>query len=238
MNKLKIMLLGTCALILTGASAMADSANFAGPYIGISALSAGIEVDGSGTQNSGSTDASDETPVGDIVRDDVSMGETTGAVGFEAGYVFPIGSAFALDIGASSVSGEGTISAKTNDADSRGNASFTVQDFVTGYIAPTLVLSETSSVYIKIGLSEADTDSSGGVTKTAQLSGTTWGFGTRTVLESGIFIRTEAGFTEYNEIAARGTGVVVGGNKAIPTTTVYSAEPTIAYGRVSLGFRF
>ena len=234
MNKLKIMLLGACALILSGASAIADSANFAGPYIGISALSAGIEVDGSSTQNSGTA----ETPVGAIARDDVSAGETTGAVGVEAGYVFPIGSAFALDIGASSVSGEGTISAKTNDAAASGNASFKVQDFVTGYIAPTIVLSDTSSVYIKIGLSEADTDTTGGVTKSAQLSGTTWGFGTRTVLESGIFIRTEAGFTEYNQIAARGTGVAVGDSKVIPTTTVYSAEPTIAYGRVSLGFRF
>jgi len=234
MNKLKIMLLGACALILSGASAIADSANFAGPYIGISALSAGLEVDGSGTQSSGTSEAAD----GNSVRDDVSAGETTGAVGVEAGYVFPIGSGFALDIGASSVSGEGTISAKTNDTDSKGNASFTVQDFVTGYIAPTIVLSDTSSVYIKIGLSEADTDTTGGVTKSAQLSGTTWGFGTRTVLESGIFIRTEAGFTEYNQIAARGTGVAVGDSKVIPTTTVYSAEPTIAYGRVSLGFRF
>ena len=234
MNKLKIMLLGACALILSGASAVADSANFAGPYIGISALSAGIEVDGSGTQSSGTAEAADSNSV----RDDVSAGEATGAVGAEVGYVIPMGTGFALDIGASHVTGEGTISAKTNDTDSKGNVSFSVYDFVTGYIAPTLVLSDTSSVYIKLGLSEADTGTTGGVTQTGRLSGTTWGFGTRTVLESGIFIRTEAGFTEYNEIAARGTGAAVGDSKAIPTTTVYSAEPTIAYGRVSLGFRF
>ena len=64
------------------------------------------------------------------------------------------------------------------------------------------------------------------------MSGTTWAMGTRTVLDSGIFIRTEAGYTDYNGISAHGKGTTVSAANS------YSAEPTIAFGAVSFGFRF
>jgi hypothetical protein len=95
-----------------------------------------------------------------------------------------------------------------------------------------LVLSDTSSLYIKVGLTEADVGVSGDITTPGNLSGTTWALGTRTVLNSGIFIRTEAGYTDYNGISAHGGGT------NIQSSTSYSAEPTIAFGTVSLGFRF
>ena len=87
---------------------------------------------------------------------------------------------------------------------------------------------------MKVGVTEADTGGTGDITKPAQLSGTTWAIGTRKVLDSGIFIRTEAGYTDYNGISAHGKGSTGG----IAATTSYSAEPTIAFGTVSLGFRF
>jgi hypothetical protein len=95
-----------------------------------------------------------------------------------------------------------------------------------------VVLSDTSSLYVKVGLSEADIGVSGDITTPADLSGTTWAIGTRTVLDSGIFIRTEAGYTDYNGISAHGKG------NSIQSDNSYSAEPTIAFGTVSLGFRF
>jgi hypothetical protein len=52
------------------------------------------------------------------------------------------------------------------------------------------------------------------------------------VLESGIFIKTEAGYTDYNGISVHGTGT------SIATANSYSAEPTVAFGTVTLGFRF
>ena len=94
------------------------------------------------------------------------------------------------------------------------------------------MLSDTSSLYVKVGLTEADIGVSGDVTTPADLSGTTWAIGTRTVLESGIFIKTEAGYTDYNGVSAHGKGTSVGANNA------YSAEPTVAFGTVALGFRF
>ena len=110
--------------------------------------------------------------------------------------------------------------------------SFKVDDLVTYYIAPTIALSDTSSLYVKVGVSEADTGVTGDVTSPGNLSGTTWAMGTRTVLDSGIFIRTEAGYTDYNGISAHGKGTTVSAANS------YSAEPTIAFGAVSFGFRF
>jgi hypothetical protein len=72
----------------------------------------------------------------------------------------------------------------------------------------------------------------GDLTAPGNLSGTTWALGTRTVLESGIFIKTEAGYTDYNEISARGQG------NNIDTANRYHTKPTIAFGTVALGFRF
>ena len=232
MNKLRTMLVAACTLMLASiGAAQADSSNFAGPYIGLSASGYGIEAAGSSDSGAASTAVSPITRQ----QDEINIGKVAGVVGVELGYVLPIGSAFALDVGATYVSGEAKIEHLTNDTLGRGDVKFKVDDLVTWYIAPTLVLSDTSSVYLKAGLSEADTGVEGDVTTPANLSGTTWGIGTRTVLESGIFIRTEAGYTEYNGISAQGKGSAT---NPIAVTNHYSAEPTIAYGKVSLGFRF
>jgi len=232
MNKLKTMLVAACTLMLASiGTAQADSSNFAGPYIGLSASGYGIEAAGSSDSGAASTAVSPITRE----QDEVSIGKVAGVTGVEIGYVLPVGSAFALDIGATYVGGEAKIEHLTNNHLSRGDVKFKIDDLVTYYIAPTLVLSDTSSIYIKAGLTEADTGVEGGITTPADLSGTTWGIGTRTVLESGIFIRTEAGYTEFNGISAAGNGT---GANPIAATTNFSAEPTIAYGKVSLGFRF
>ena len=119
-----------------------------------------------------------------------------------------------------------------DDPDSQQDVSFAVDDLRTFSIAPTLVLSDTSSVYLKVGITEADIAVTGDITTPGDLSGTTWAIGQRSVLDSGIFVKTEAGFTDYNGISAHGKG------NNIDTSNTYSAEPTVAYGSVSIGFRF
>ena len=226
MNKLKTILFAACSLVLVtiGTAVKADSSNFAGPYIGLTASGYGIAL--SGKSNS----AADDTQ-GSI--DEVQIGKVAAVVGAEAGYALPLGSAFLLDIGAAFYSGETMIRHDGgDDGDAQRRVAFKIDDLVTIYIAPTLVLSDTSSLYIKVGLTEADIGVEGDVTTPGDLSGTTWAIGTRTVLNSGIFIRTEAGYTDYNEISAHGKGTTV------QSTTSYSANPTIAFGTVSLGFRF
>ena len=229
MNKLKTIIFAASSLVLVNlGTATADSGNFAGPYVGISISGYGMALDGQ--SSSTSTDVAGDAQVTET--DEVPVGATTPISGFEAGYAIPLGSAVLLDVGATYMNGEAKLDHTGDDSDTVRNVSFKIDDLRSIYIAPTLVLSDTSSLYIKAGLSEADVTVSGDITSPANLSGQTWGMGSRTVLDNGIFIRTEAGYTEYNGIAAHGKG------STIQTTTAFSAEPSVADGQGSLGFRF
>ena len=242
MNKVKTIICAVFTLMLVNISTtiQADSSNFAGPYIGITASGYGMQLDGIANTSYKKSDGSHET-------DQVSLGQVAPVTGFEAGYAIPLGSAFLIDIGASMFQGEAKLefhgdqdnaTNKAGDSDATEfnstptNVSFKIDDLVHYYIAPTIVLSDTSSLYLKVGLTEADIGVSGDITTPGNLSGTTWALGTRTVLASGIFIKTEAGFTDYNMISAAGKGTSVGSNNT------YSADPTVAFGTVALGFRF
>jgi len=236
MNKLKIMLCAVFSLMLVNTTVHADSSNFAGPYVAISGSGYGMQLDGK----------SETSPTGGTFEvDEVSLGQVAPVSGIEAGYAIPLGSMFLIDIGASLYTGESQLDFDSENTqvaaaaeESAGDAlaakkvSLTINNLTTGWIAPTLVLSDTSSIYIKVGLSEAKVVTAGDVTPAADLSGTTWALGTRTVLESGIFVKTEAGFTDYNGISAQGMG------NSVSASNTYSAEPTIAYGSVGIGFRF
>jgi hypothetical protein len=227
MTNIKNMLIALFTLVLVNVGiAQADSSNFAGPYVGMSGSGYGIQLSGESNSTSGGT----------TETDNVSLGQVAPVVGGEVGYAIPIGSMMLLDIGGSFYSGEAKLDYKSehsvaNDKTDR-DVSLTIDNLVNYYIAPTLVLSDTSSVYVKIGVTEADVTVSGDITSPGNLSGETWAMGTRTVLSSGIFIRTEAGYTNYNAISSHGKGTT------IANTSTYSAEPTIAFGAVSLGFRF
>jgi len=227
MNKLKTMFCAVFTLLLVNTTAQADSSNFAGPYVGLSASGYGIQLDGTGNSASG----------GVTETDNISVGQVAPVTGVEVGYAIPIGSLMLVDFGASYYSGAAKIDHLSDDppitdADGNEDVSFTIDNLVNYYIAPSLALSDTSSLYLKVGLTEADVTVSGDITSPGNLSGTTWAMGTRTVLESGIFIRTEAGYTDYNGISAHGKG------NSVANTSTYSAEPSIAFGAVSLGFRF
>jgi len=231
MNKLRTILYAVFTLMLVNTNVQADSSNFAGPYIGLTASGYGMQMDGASTTGGDTSD-----------QDEVSLGQVAPVTGFEVGYAIPIGTGFLIDIGGSFYTGEAKISYRKDgtsggnsdneSADARSPVGFTIDELKTISISPTLVLSDTSSIYIKVGLSEADVGVTGDVTVPANLSGTTWALGTRTVLESGIFVRTEAGYTDYNGIHSHGKGTTVSADNS------YSAEPTIAFGAVSLGFRF
>jgi len=232
MNKLKTMLCAIFTLLLVNTStAYSDSSNFAGPYVGFQLLGLGAEFDGESSSAAGN--------VSGAVTDQVPIGATKATVGIELGYVIPIGDSFALDFGGQILSGEAKIDhTNTGDGSTAGNVSMTVDDHYTYYIAPTLALSDTSSLYIKAGVTQANVESSGDVMPLPNLHGEMWAIGTRTVLPSGIFIRTEAGYTEYNGIGTRGAGGLIDGANMIQTNTTFSAKPTIVHGNVSLGFRF
>ena len=145
MNKLNKMLCAACTLAMANIGlAQADSSNFAGPYVGLQMLGLGAEFQGTGSSSAGTSAA--ET-------DKVQVGAVAATFGVEAGYTIPLGSSFALDIGAQYLNGEGKITATNSGVStSAGNVTFSFDEHVTGYIAPTLILSDTSSIYFKLGV--------------------------------------------------------------------------------------
>ena len=211
-------------------TAQADSSNFAGPYVGLQALGLGASFGGQSNSEAGTSTGEEDV---------LQIGTAVATVGIELGYVIPLGSMLALDIGGQYLSGEAKIDHKNSTkGSSAGNVSMTMDDHYTYYIAPTIILSDTSSLYIKAGVSQAEVGITGDVTQPANLHGEMWAVGTRTVLPSGIFIRTEAGYTEYNEIGTRGRGSGTQGADLIDTKTTFTADPTVVHGNISIGFRF
>jgi len=236
MTKIKTMLCAVFTLMLVNlsTSALSDSSNFAGPYVGFQLLGLGAEFDGQSNSEAGTSGAEE---------DHVPVGAAVATVGIEVGYVIPLGSLFALDLGGQMLSGEAKIDHRNSNTGrgttgSAGNVSMTMDDHYTYYIAPTVALSDTSSLYVKMGVSQADINVTGDVQPVPNLHGQMWAIGTRTVLPSGIFIRTEAGYTEYNSVGTRGLGAGAQGADRIDTKTTFTAEPTIVQGNVSIGFRF
>jgi len=226
MNKLRTMLCAACTLMLVNinSSVLADSGNMAGPYIGIQGSTVGVGVQG--TQKGGADDVNENTTV--------NAGRTGITVGAEAGYAVPLGESLLIDVGASYIDGAAVLKTQSTDVAAVADVKVVISDFVTYYIAPTVMLTDTSSLYVKIAYTEADVAVTGDISNPGDLNGDTFAIGTRTVMPSGLFVRAEAGLTDYDNVIATGLGTAGG----IATTTSYSADPKVAFGAISLGFRF
>ena len=232
MKKLRTILCAVSALVLASMTTSqlnaADSSNFAGPYVGFSVAATGVELDGKVT--SGRDDVG-ETTTG-------SIGRTAIIGGLEAGYAIPLGeSGMLIDIGVGYVAGGAKIKTANDDTLATADVIFEVDDLYTGWIAPSFALSDTSSAYVKLGYTQASISISGDVTKPDDMTGTTFAIGTRTVLESGLFIKSEAGITEFDTLSSKGLGQG-GTGKSVSTSTTVTADPSVAYGLISIGMRF
>ena len=237
MKKLRTILCAVSALVLasmtTSPLIAADGSNFAGPYVGFQIAAVGVELDGEVTSGA---DAVGETTTG-------SVGKTAIIGGLELGYVVPFGeSGVLLDVGFSYIAGGAKFKTSSTDTSAAADVIFEVDDMYTGWIAPSFALSDTSSAYLKLGYSYAEVSISGDVAQVDNMEGVTGAVGTRTVLESGLFIKTEAGITQFDKIATKGLGSGGGGGTAastsVETSTNVSATPTVAYGSISIGMRF
>ena len=228
MNKL-IKIVSVLA-VLTGFSMtplMADSSDFAGAYVGIQAQAVGVELDGKSVTAGG---GAGETTTG-------VAGRVSAIAGAEVGYAFPVSDTMLIDVGANYYSGEAKITTSNTDTSATADVTFEMKDLMTAYIAPTFAVSDTASIYLKIGVMEAETSTTGDVTQPSDLSGTLIGVGSRSLLGNGMFIRTEAGMIDFDNISVTGKGAG-GTGKEIATSSTVSADPLVAYGSISIGYKF
>jgi hypothetical protein len=203
-------------------SSLADGADsHSGVYLGVSGAAFGIEMDGSEQSKGGDND---NTTTG-------TGGKFALIGGGELGYSFAASDVWLIDVGYSMIPGEAKLKANSSDS-TDSNATMTIDDYQTLYIAPTYSVSDTAALYFKLGYTEASTSVTGDITNPSDLEGTTVAIGSRTQLDSGMYIRTEAGYTEFDSISATGKGT------SIATTTTYKADPSAAYGKVTIGVKF
>ena len=217
------MLYGACAVLASVATtpAMADASDFAGPFLGLNASVNGIELDGS------TSDSNNQVMNG-------SAGMFGVAGGGEIGYNIPITGNFFVTVGANINPGDVKISVDAGGAANANNDDVTMEisDLQTFFIQPSFSFSPSSAVYLKYGQTEADIEVTGDVTKITSLDGDTFGIGTISLTSTGIYFKSEAGYTDFENIRLDGLGTYIN------TTSGANASPKAAYGQVSIGYKF
>ena len=189
-----------------------------GVYLEAGSSAIGVEADGSTNDVQGA-----------ITTGSVGKTAVTGTYGL--GYVLGSGK-LSLDAGYMWTPGEAKINATSDD--SATDVSFEVADGTEYYIAPMINITEDASLYFKYGWSSADVNVTGDINKPADLDGTTVALGTVMSWGSNLYIRTEAGVTDYDTVSATGKGSTGG----IGTNVSVSASPEIAYGKIAIGYKF
>jgi len=235
----KILKLSAIALLASSTSLMAQSKNFAGASLGVSLSAIGVEVSGSGNSNANLNGAATTANT-----NSGSIGKVAEIASVDLSYGFEMGSNSLFVVGASytpgkAKAGTGTYTDNNDSTNVGGNTSSTtgsinlkVENPYTIYVAPTYVVGKDSALYAKLGYSKADIDltatgSAALTSKPSELEGWTYAIGSKTLLTNNVYVGIEASVTDYDKISAtRATGVVV------------SADPKIAQGTITLGYKF
>jgi len=229
MNKLS-KIVGTVCISLMGSigAANADSSAFTGAYVAINGSALGIAANGTRTKTVGHADS--RTQKG-------AMGMVSPAVGAEAGFSYPLSDMAFITVG---------VQYQPFDADVKGesvtnatNVKLTTDDIVSIFIEPSFNVTENSAFFIKVGASESEISATGtNVTnKTYDLSGTTIAMGTKTISDNGLFLKTEAGITDYDSITIGNIKESDGHDTSTFTSSV-KADVELAYGAVTIGYKF
>ena len=216
MKKLKAILCGAVISLWSISPSMAGSADFAGLYIAVQASMTGAELSGTHTDEDGADT-------------DGTGGKVFPLAGGEIGYNIPLHEYFFLTIGYSQNPGSAVIT-EADDFEEAADHTVSVNSQETWFIRPSFTFSDNSSVFFKYGEVEADIRATSVTTPPNGLDGETYAVGTTTLYNSGLFIQTEAGITDFGEL--KFTGVGGSANAKI------EADPNLAYGTISIGYKF
>ena len=219
MKKLKAILCSAIFALWASVAttpSMAGSADFAGLYIAVQASMVGAELSGTHTDEDGA-------------NTDGTGGKVFPLAGGEVGYNIPVHENIFLTIGYAINPGSAVIT-EANDFADAADHTVSVNNQETWFIRPSFSFSDSSAAFFKFGSVDADIRATSVTTPPSGLSGNTYAIGTTTLYNSGLFIQTEAGITDFNEL--KFTGVGGSANAKI------EADPNIAYGTISMGYKF
>ena len=226
MNKINKIVGSVCISLLSLiGSANADSSAFTGLYVGVSGSAIGIAMDGKYNRT-----------LGDAKSVSGSIGTVHESAGMEAGFSYPLSDMFFVTVGAGVTPFSSTI--KANDALDEKNIILTTDDITTFFIEPSFNITENSAFFIKYGVSESEIAATGTeiTNKVYDFDGETFGVGTKTVSDNGIYLKTEAGVTSYDTLTLNNIQEFNDG--ASTFTANAKADVDIAYGQITLGYKF
>ena len=214
MKKLLISILASLFV-----ASYANAASLSGLYLELGSSAVGVEMDGNFNDDDG-----------DISYGTVGKTAVTGSYGL--GFMTSRENPLSLDLGYTWSPGDAKIKATSNDSST--DATLEVSDATEWYVAAMANITEDASVYFKYGGNDADITVTGDINNPGGLSGTTVALGTVMSWGSNMYIRTEAGITDYDQISATGKGTTGG----IGTDVKVTADPTVHYGKIAIGFKF
>ena len=200
-------------------STFASAASLNGLYLELGGSAVGVEMDGNHNDNDG-----------DVSNGTIGKTAITGQYGL--GFMTSRDNKISFDFGYSLTPGNAKIKATSNDTNT--DVTFEVSDASEYYIGTMLNMTPDSSLYFKYGWSEADVTVTGDINNPGDLDGTTVALGTVMSWGTNMFIRTEAGITSYDKVSATGKGTTGG----IATSVSVTADPTVHYGKIALGYKF
>ncbi|MDC0450073.1 outer membrane beta-barrel protein [Pelagibacteraceae bacterium] len=215
MNKLKIML---CTLVaIFGFTTVSNAASLNGVYLEVGSSAIGADFDGNHNDDDG--DVSKGT-----------LGKTAVTAHYGLGYMTNRSNKVGLDIGYMWYPGEAKVKATSDNTNT--DVTFEISDSTEYYISPMINITEDASLYFKYAWNESDIKTTGDVTKLTSMDGETVALGTVMSWGSNLYIRTEAGITDYDNLSASGLGT------NISTSVTVKADPTVHYGKIAIGYKF
>ena len=220
-----IALLMSCGLATTS---MAGSSDFSGIYGAFTASAGGAQIDGRHVNRGG----------------EINEGQVGGVfpmAGYEIGFNLPLGDIFFIGAGHSWTAGGNAVLAEGREPNNLGGSggevsasqtmySLEATNLKEVYIMPSISIYDNSAIYVKLGRGIADLTAVGNITgQPNNLTGNLVGIGTIAMTESGLFLKTEGTFTEFDDIRIVG----VNGSSAL-----VEGDPTVVAGTVAIGFKF
>ena len=218
MNNLKSVLL--TAVVFLGLTSALSAASLNGVYLEAGSSAIGVEAAGS------SNDSESQTTTG-------ALGKTAITGSYGLGYMFNKSGKIGLDLGYLWTPGNATFK-HTSTSATKTSVSLEIDDMEEYYVAPMLNITEDASLYLKFGFNSTDLTTIGDVNKISSMDGETIAVGTVMSWGSNLYIRTEAGQTEYDTLKFTGLGTA-GGTATDETVT---ATPKLSYGKVAIGYKF
>jgi hypothetical protein len=228
MNKIsKIVVAASASLMSLIGSANADSSAFTGAYVAVTGSAIGMALDGERTKT-----------VGGSVTTKGKAGMVSPAAGLEAGFSYPISDMVFITVGGNYQPFDTEVNA--NNVTKSNNVKLSSADILSIFIEPSFNITENSAFFIKVAASESELAATGTdvTNRTYDFDGTTVALGTKTISDNGMFFKTEAGITDYDSITIKNIKEQTNAGGTDTFTSSVKADIEVAYGQVSIGYKF